>query len=81
MSLMSFFCAQLYGIVFTSMHSFMISLIGCFILLIWVYSILVASGKHGQAQQAYESFTKNYRSLYAEPVGVEYQELLEIGGE
>jgi two-component SAPR family response regulator len=38
---------------------------------------LVASGKHGQAQQAYESFTKNYMSLYAEPFGVEYQEIVE----
>ena len=41
---------------------------------------LVASGKHGQAQQAYESFTKNYMSLYSEPFGVEYQELLENRG-
>lgn len=40
---------------------------------------LVASGKHGQAQNAYETFSKNYQALYAEPYGVRYQELVEDG--
>lgn len=40
---------------------------------------LVAAGKHGQAQSAYETFAKNYQALYAEPFCVEYQEFAEAG--
>lgn len=38
---------------------------------------LVAAGKHGQAQSAYEAFAKNYQALYAEPFCVDYQEFAE----
>ncbi|GAA3584064.1 hypothetical protein GCM10022395_35180 [Snuella lapsa] len=37
---------------------------------------LVALGKHGLAQNAYVTFSKNYQALYAEPYGVNYQDLL-----
>ncbi|MEQ6121979.1 LamG-like jellyroll fold domain-containing protein [Reichenbachiella sp. MALMAid0571] len=38
---------------------------------------LVATGKHGQAQNAYETFAKNYKALYDETFNTEYQELAE----
>ena len=34
---------------------------------------LVSSGKHGLAQSAYTTFSKNYEMLYAEPFRIEYQ--------
>ena len=37
---------------------------------------LVALGKHGLAQHAYNTFSKNYEALYAEPYRVKYQDLL-----
>ncbi|WP_242205137.1 LamG-like jellyroll fold domain-containing protein [Aestuariivivens insulae] len=37
---------------------------------------LVALGKHGLAQNAYVTFSKNYEALYAEPYHVNYQDLL-----
>ncbi len=41
---------------------------------------LVAEGKHGQAQNAYEAFSKNYKALYNETFSTEYQELAENAG-
>ncbi|MBJ6367097.1 LamG-like jellyroll fold domain-containing protein [Snuella sedimenti] len=37
---------------------------------------LVALGKHGLAQNAYVTFSKNYQALYDESYGVNYQDLL-----
>ncbi|MDN5205705.1 hypothetical protein QQ008_30250 [Fulvivirgaceae bacterium BMA10] len=37
---------------------------------------LMTSGKHGQAQQAYKAFAKNYRVLYGEAFEIEYQDLI-----
>jgi len=42
--------------------------------------VLVAEGKHGQAQNAYEAFAKNYKALYNETFSTEYQELAENAG-
>ena len=41
---------------------------------------LVAVGKHGQAQNAYEAFAKNYKALYNESFNIEYQQLAESVG-
>jgi DNA-binding SARP family transcriptional activator len=40
-------------------------------------SELVLSGKHGQARNEYDSFCKNFKSLYNEKFSVEYQNLIE----
>lgn len=42
--------------------------------------VLVAEGKHGQAQNAYEAFAKNYKALYNETFNIEYQQLAESVG-
>ena len=39
-------------------------------------SELVSSGKHGLAQSAYATFSKNYEILYAEPFRIEYQSFI-----
>ncbi|MBI9064729.1 MAG: hypothetical protein JEZ14_22275 [Marinilabiliaceae bacterium] len=38
---------------------------------------LVTAGKHGQAKNEYESFTKIYKELYGHPFHIEYQKMVE----
>lgn len=38
---------------------------------------LIICGKHGQAQDMYKAFVKNYEVLYAEPFGIKYKNLAE----